>query len=153
MLATPARTRLGAYLNEYVRTKGLYLRAGYANADHVHVLLDLPTNMTIENLAHDLKGASSHWLNEQRLCPGRFAWQRGYGAFSVSHSMVEQVVRYIERQEEHHRKRSFQEEYRRFVEAYGLQWRDEGTGMVMEDGPVRETVETVGEWGTDETPA
>ena len=129
------------------------MRARYFNADHVHVLLDLPTNMTIESLAQLLKGSSSHWINEQRLCSGRFAWQRGYGAFSVSHSNVERVIEYIDGQEAHHRKATFQEEYRRFVEAYGLQWRDEETGVVMEDGPGWETVETVRQWDPDETPA
>ena len=57
---------------------------------------------------------------------GRFAWGRGYGAFSVSHSDVERVGNYIARQEEHHRKRTFADEYELFVKRYGLEWRDEG---------------------------
>ena len=109
-LNAPARVRLARFLDDYARDKGIFLRARYANADHVHVLADLPTNKTIEDMAKLLKGASSHWVNEQRLCAGCFAWQRGYGAFSVSQSHVELVVRYIEGQDEHHRRTTFSEE-------------------------------------------
>ncbi|PYS57189.1 MAG: transposase, partial [Acidobacteria bacterium] len=63
--------------------------------------------------------------NQNHLVKGRFAWGRGYGAFSVSHSNVSRVANYIARQEEHHRKKSFTEEYELFVERYGLEWRDE----------------------------
>ncbi len=82
--------------------------------------------------------------------PGASAWQRGYGVFSVSHSHVERVVQYIDGQEAHHHRATFEEEYRRFVQAYGLKWRDEHTGMVMEDGPGWETVETVRVWEPDD---
>jgi len=60
------------------------------------------------------------------LIKGRFAWGRGYGAFSVSHSDVERVANYISHQEEHHRKRTFADEYEQFVKRYRLEWRDEG---------------------------
>jgi hypothetical protein len=72
-----------------------------------------------------LKGASSHWINQNRIVPGKFAWGRGYGAFSVSQSGVDEVSKYIANQEEHHRKKPFAEEYERFIRAYGLEWRDE----------------------------
>jgi len=98
----------------------------YLNADHAHALIDLPTNKTIEEVIHLFKGSSSHWINENRLIKGRFAWGRGYGAFSVSHSDLDKVANYIARQEEHHRRRTFAEEYGLFVKRYGLEWRDEG---------------------------
>ena len=91
----------------------------------MHTLIDLPTNLTIEQIVQLLKGSSSHWINENKLLRGRFAWGRGYGAFSVSHSDVDRVAKYIVGQEEHHRKRSFAEEYELFVERYGLEWRYE----------------------------
>ena len=72
-----------------------------------------------------MKGSSSHWINQNHLVKGRFAWGRGYGAFSVSHSDVDKVANYIARQEEHHRRRNFAEEFEVFVEKYGLEWRDE----------------------------
>jgi REP element-mobilizing transposase RayT len=102
------------------------MKTNYFNADHTHALIDLPTNLSIEQVIHLLKGSSSHWINENRLLRGRFAWGRGYGAFSVSHSDVDRVCRYIANQQEHHRKRSFEDEYQLFVNRYGLEWRDEG---------------------------
>jgi REP-associated tyrosine transposase len=68
------------------------------------------------------KGSSSHWINEQNLVAGKFGWGRGYGAFSVSQSAVADVAGYIAGQEEHHRKKSFGDELRLFVERYELRW-------------------------------
>jgi putative transposase len=101
------------------------------NRDHVHALVDLPTDLTIEKMMQLFKGGSSHWINERDLLSGKFAWGRGYGVFSVSHSGVDEVAKYIAGQDEHHRKRSFSDELKLFVERYGLKWR------------VEETVETV----------
>ena len=114
-----------ANLPKYSYEKGIYMTINYFNPEHTHALIDLPTNLSIEELIKLLKGSSSHWINEQKLVKGRFAWGRGYGAFSVSHSDVDRVANYIARQEEHHRKRSFAQEYELFVNRYGLRWRDE----------------------------
>ncbi len=117
-----AAAKLSDYLNEYAREKGIYMKINYVNADHVHAVVDLPTHLSIENLMQFFKGGSSHWINEGDLLPGKFAWGRGYGAFSVSHSGIEEVAAYVAHQEEHHRKRSFAEEVRLLVERYGLTW-------------------------------
>jgi hypothetical protein len=94
---------------------------------HVNPLLLalLASPLTIEQVIQLLKGSSSHWINQNRLVKGRFAWGRGYGAFSVSHSDVDRVANYIAQQEEHHRKRSFAAEYELFVKRYGIEWRYE----------------------------
>ena len=126
MLDKRAAPQASANLSQYSYEKGIYMKINYFNADHTHALIDLPTNKTIEEVIHLFKGSSSHWINENRLIKGRFAWGRGYGAFSVSHSDVERVANYIGRQEEHHRKRTFADEYELFVKRYGLEWRDEG---------------------------
>src|SRR5207253_9545492 len=86
--------------------KGIYMKINYFNSDHTHALIDLPTNQTIEHVIQLLKGSSSHWINQNRLVRGRFAWGRGYGAFSVSHSDVDRVCKYIANQGVHHRKRT-----------------------------------------------
>ena len=101
------------------------MKINYFNTDHPHALIDLPTNLTMEQVIQLFKGSSSHWINQNHLVKGRFAWGRGYGAFSVSHSDVLKVANYIARQEDHHRKRSFAEEYELFVQRYGLELRDE----------------------------
>ena len=126
MLDKRAAGRASLNLTEYSNEKGIYMKINYFNTDHTHALIDLPTNMTIEQVIQLLKGSSSHWINEHGLVKGRFTWGRGYGAFSVSHSDVSKVANYIARQEEHHRKVTFAEEYELFVKRYGLEWRDEG---------------------------
>jgi len=126
MLDKRAAAKASANLSEYSYEKGIYMKINFFNADHTHALIDLLTNLTIEQVVQLLKGSSSHWINQNRLIQGRFAWGRGYGAFSVSHSDVERVAAYIAGQEEHHRKRTFAQEYELFVKRYDLEWRDEG---------------------------
>jgi putative transposase len=125
MLTKPAAVKACRFLNRYALEKGIYMKVNYFNADHVHTLVDLPTSTSIEEVMQLLKGGSSHWINENRLLRGKFSWGRGYGAFSVSHSHVDRVAAYIAHQEEHHRKKSFDHEFRVFVKKYGLEWRDD----------------------------
>jgi REP element-mobilizing transposase RayT len=126
-LAKSAAAKVSGYLHQYSCEKGVYMKINYVNSDHVHVLVDLPISLAIEELMHLLKGASSHWINEGNLVAGKFAWGRGYGVFSVSHSGVGEVAKYIAGQEEHHRKRSFSEKLKLLVERYGLKWHDDKT--------------------------
>ena len=101
------------------------MKANYVNPDHTHAVIDLPTKYSIEEVLQLFKGASSHWINGQKMIRGKFNWGRGYGAFSVSHSNLDAVVGYVLNQEEHHRKKSFAEELAAFVRAYGLEWHEE----------------------------
>lgn len=101
------------------------MKINYVNADHVHSLIDLPTKYSIEDVAKLLKGELSFWINENDIIPNKFSWGRGYGAFSVSHSIVAKVAEYIAKQEEHHKTMTFLEEYRGFVKKYGLVWYDD----------------------------
>ena len=125
LITTSAAVKLSTYLTQYASEKGIYMRINYVNPDHVHALIDLPTNLCIEDAMQLLKDSSSHWINENSLLAGKFGWGRGYGAFSVSHSGVGEVSNYVANQLEHHRKRSFAAELRRFVEKYELQWHDD----------------------------
>lgn len=128
LLAKPVAVKVSEFFTRYAAEKGIYLKVNSVNPDHVHALVDLPTSLCVEEMMHLFKGASSHWINEQGLVPGKFGWGRGYGVFSVSHSGVPEVARYIAQQEEHHRKRSFAEELRLFVERYELTWHDDDRG-------------------------
>ena len=103
------------------------MRINYVNPEHAHALIDLPTQYSIEEIFKLIKGASSHWINQNRLVKGKFFWGRGYGVFSVSQSSVAHVARYIEAQEKHHRKRTFLEEYQHMIRRYGLEWSGEKT--------------------------
>ena len=123
LLDKAAAAKLSAWLYDYARQKGIFTKINFVNPDHVHALIDLPTNLTIEDMMQLFKGSSSHWINEQNLVAGKFGWGRGYGVFSVSESGVSEVCSSIANQEEHHRKRDFVEELKLFVERYGLEWR------------------------------
>ena len=131
LLSKPIAMKVSGYLTEYASEKRIYMKINYVNRDHVHVLVDLPANLAIDDMMQLLKGSSSHWINESNLLPCKFAWGRGYCAFSVSHSGVSEFARYIATQEEHHHKRSFSEELRLLVERYGLRWHAEETAEAV----------------------
>ena len=91
-------------------------------ADHVHLLFGLSRTRTIADIVETVKTASSRWIKSKDSRLANFHWQSGYGAFSVSQSDADQVVAYIENQAEHHRKRTFQEEYRLLLEKYQVRF-------------------------------
>jgi putative transposase len=125
LLNKAAAARISDHLTEYAEKKGIYMKINHVNAHHVRALVDLPTAISIEEVTQLLKGSSSHWINANDITTGKFAWGRGYGAFSVSESNVDQVARYIAHQEEHHHVRTFAEELKEFANRHGLRWRDE----------------------------
>jgi REP element-mobilizing transposase RayT len=88
--------------------------------EHLHVLFLLSPEKTLADVIQMAKGESAHWINQQNILKTKFAWQVGYCGLSVSESMVKKIEDYIRRQEEHHRKMSFQEEYERFMEKTGI---------------------------------
>ena len=122
MLPREPASQVSRYLTEYSRGQGFHMKINYVNADHVHALIDLPTALSIEELMQLLKGSSSHWINANNILSGKFAWGRGYGAFSVSESNVGHVCAYIAGQEEHHRLRGFADELKEFLDRHGLSW-------------------------------
>lgn len=91
-------------------------------ADHVHILCVLSKNLSVAEFVGEIKRSSSKWVKTKGLMVRKFAWQNGYGAFSVSQSHVEAVRTYIVQQEEHHRKKSFQEEFRLCLKKYMVEY-------------------------------
>ena len=89
------------------------MKANYVNIDHVHALITLPTNRTMEDIFHLLKGASSFWINKQ--VNYKFRWAKGYAAFSLSESDLDSIIRYINNQEAHHKSKSYSEEYEKLM--------------------------------------
>ncbi len=79
--------------------------------DHVHILLGLNPSVSISNTVHDIKRGSSLFINQNKLVPGRFLWQEGYGSFTYSRSQISDIYKYIETQEEHHSGKTFRQEY------------------------------------------
>jgi putative transposase len=117
-LITPElRPKLWAYLFGIAKNLGIELLAVGGTTNHVHVLIALPPTLRLAEALQKLKANSSRWMGEQGIS---FEWQKGYGAFSVSLSLLEMVKAYIRNQEEHHRKRSFEEEFRALLQKSGI---------------------------------
>ena len=110
---------VGRYVTGLAYNKHIHIVAAGGTANHFHLLILLPQTITLAKAMQDLKANTSRWLRETS---SKFQWQEGYGAFSVSQSQREAVAAYIADQEEHHRKRSFEEEFRTLLEKSGIQY-------------------------------
>jgi REP element-mobilizing transposase RayT len=119
LIAETIRTELWAYMAGVIRESGGEALIVNGASDHAHVLMLLPTVRSVSEMVRLIKSNSSKWVRETAR-KSAFAWQRGYAAFSVSQSNLQGVSKYIAEQEEHHRKKSFQEEYRGFLEKHGF---------------------------------
>jgi REP element-mobilizing transposase RayT len=115
------REKLHAYLAGTCKNlDSSALRVGGVE-DHVHILCRLSKTLSIAELVRELKRESSRWIKSEARALSRFAWQGGYGAFSVSPSHVEPLKKYIADQERHHRRETFQDEFHRLLRKYGLE--------------------------------
>ena len=122
VLDAAVRPGLLAYLATVARNADCEcFRVGGA-ADHVHLAIRLSRTATTAKLIEELKTSSSKWLKTQSSALVGFAWQRGYGAFSVGPSDLDALLHYIDNQKEHHRTRTFQQEYREFLTKYGIKF-------------------------------
>jgi putative transposase len=115
------RARLHAYLGGIVKGLEATPLAIGGTADHVHLLVGLKSSHRIDYFLRDIKVDSSEWIH-QEIGRRLFAWQKGYGAFSVSAANLERVRKYIAEQEKHHRRVTFQEEYLELLQASGIQY-------------------------------
>jgi putative transposase len=120
LLTKELRNQVIAHIKENAAKKDIYLDSVNGISDHVHTLVSLKAEQTIAKVTQLLKGESLHWTNAAKLSCGKFEWQDEYIVISVSESMVDKVRKYIKNQEEHHRKRTFVEEYQKFIEKYGF---------------------------------
>ncbi|HVK16661.1 MAG TPA: IS200/IS605 family transposase [Fimbriiglobus sp.] len=114
--------RLYEYLAGTARGNKCRLTEAGGVADHVHLLVSLGREITIADLVRELKAGSSRWIHDTFPDLRGFAWQSGYGAFSVSVGRLGGVKAYIANQADHHRAKTFQEEYREFLSKHGIEW-------------------------------
>ena len=122
-LATEAvRNELHAYMAAAFKTVDSPALTINSTKDHTHALFLLSRTHTIAKVVEEIKQSSSKWIKTKGRQFSEFHWQAGYGAFSVSPSKVDEVVQYIKFQEQHHRKRTFQEEFRRLLNRHGIDW-------------------------------
>lgn len=116
------KDELSKYITGIVQNNGHKLIAINGMPDHLHLFVGVRPAQSISDLMKDVKGNSSKWINEKKFNQSKFEWQEGYGAFSYGKSQMSAVIRYIEKQEEHHHTKSFREEYIEFLQKFGIEY-------------------------------
>lgn len=116
------KDELYKYITGIVKNHNQKLLAIGGVANHVHILLNIKPNIALSDLVRDIKANSSRFVNEKRLVKGKFSWQEGFGAFSYSISQLDDVIRYIQNQEEHHRETSFKDEYLKYLKRFDIEF-------------------------------
>ena len=120
-LTDEIRPKVFRHIRENAKAKDIHLDFINGYVDHVHCLISLGTNQTIEKIMNLLKGESSFWINKNQLCRTKFEWQDEYFVVSVSETNLEAVRKYIANQETHHQRRSFDDEFEAFLKRAGFQ--------------------------------
>ena len=113
---------LQKYITGIVQNRKQKLLAINNVPDHLHMLVGFGTTMSIADFIEEVKSISSKFINEKNWIQGKFEWQRGYGVFSYSRSQIDQVIRYIQKQQEHHIKKSFKDEYLEFLRKFEVEF-------------------------------
>jgi len=125
LLSEKWKDELYKYITGIITNDGQKLIAINGMPDHIHILIGLKPTIALSDLVRDIKASSSKFINTQKWIAGKFEWQHGFGAFSYSHSQLTNVINYIQNQEEHHKKRTFREEYLEFLKAYTVDFKEE----------------------------
>ena len=113
---------LQKYITGIVQNRKQKLLAINNVPDHLHMLVGFGTTMSIADFIEEVKSISSKFINDKNWIQGKFEWQRGYGVFSYSRSQIDQVIRYIQKQQEHHIKKSFKDEYLEFLRKFEVEF-------------------------------
>ncbi|MDX1940528.1 MAG: IS200/IS605 family transposase [Saprospiraceae bacterium] len=124
------KENLYQYITGIITNKNQKLMVINGMPDHVHILIGLKPDCNLSDLVRDIKANSSKWINENKWVAGKFEWQTGFGAFTVGQSQIQAVVKYILNQEEHHKKKTFRDEYIEFLTAYQIEF---NTAYIFED--------------------
>jgi len=132
LIAKPWRDEIHKYIAGIIKGKEQKSIIVNGVADHIHCFVGLKPSIMISDLVRDIKNNSTNFINEKKVVKGKFSWQEGYGVFSYSHSQINDVYNYILNQEEHHKRKTFKEEYLEFLnkfeipyeERYLFEWMD-----------------------------
>ena len=116
------KDELCRYMSGIIDNKGHKAIVVNGVSDHVHMFVGLRPAMSISDLVRDVKNNSSNFVNDNQFSRGKFEWQEGYGAFSYSHSQIEHVYNYISNQEEHHKVKTFKQEYEEFLNKFQVKY-------------------------------
>lgn len=126
------KNELYKYITGIVQNNGHKLIAINGTSNHVHLFVGLKPSQSLSDLMQDVKGDSSKWINTKGFVKGRFEWQAGFGAFSYSIKQIDVVVKYINNQEEHHKKETFIQEYSRFLNEFEVKYDERYIFMAVE---------------------
>lgn len=124
IIAKEWKIDLEKYITGIVQNHRHKMLAIKSVSDHIHIFIGYNVNHLIPNLVEEIKTSSNKWINQNKLSTFKFEWQQGYGCFSHSHSQVESVSNYIMNQEEHHRKKTFKEEYLKILNDNEMKYND-----------------------------
>jgi len=124
---------LNKYIAGIIQNKGQKLLAINGTKNHIHIFIGMKPNCCLSDLVREIKKASSSYIKEKNFSKFAFKWQEGFGAFSYSHSQLTDVIKYIENQKEHHRKKTFKEEYMAFLKAFDIEYKTEYLFKWLED--------------------
>jgi putative transposase len=122
MITPELQSRLFQYMGGIARENKIKLLAAGGVSDHVHLLISMPSTISISKAMQFIKGGSSKWIHETFDEHRLFEWQEGYGAFSIGIGDVERTINYIKNQAEHHGKMDFKAEFRRFLKKHGIEY-------------------------------
>lgn len=125
LIAQSWEEELYKYITGIITNKGQKLIAINGMPDHIHLLIGMKPSCCLSDLVREIKKASNSFINEKKFSKFKFEWQEGYGAFSYSHSSLDNVIAYIQNQKEHHKKKSFREEYIDFLRKFEVEYKDE----------------------------
>lgn len=125
LIAQSWEEELYKYITGIITNKGQKLIAVNGMPDHIHILIGMKPSCCLSDLVREIKKASNAFVNEKKFSKFKFEWQKGYGAFSYSHSSLDNVIAYIQNQKEHHKNKSFREEYIDFLKKFEVEYKDE----------------------------
>ena len=125
LISSSWKNELYKYITGIITNEAQKLIAINGMPDHIHLLVGLKPTIALSNLVRDIKANSSRFVNEKSWIKGKFEWQHGFGAFSYSHSQLDTIINYINNQEEHHKKKTFKEEYITFLKKFPVEYDEE----------------------------
>jgi len=124
LLQEPWREEVFKYMAGIIKGKNQKSIIVNGVSNHVHLFVGIKPSMSVSDLVRDVKNNSTNFINDRKLIHGKFSWQEGFGSFSYSHSQIDHVYQYILNQKEHHRKRTFKEEYLDFLKKFEIEYNE-----------------------------
>lgn len=113
------------YISGIIRNKEQKVLAINGMPDHIHILIGMKPSCCLSDLVREIKKSSNEFIKERKFSKYHFQWQEGFGAFSYSHSALDNVISYIQNQKAHHKKQNFKEEYKEFLIQFHVEYKDE----------------------------